>query len=130
MIPLKELTHRVIGLAMKVHTELGPGFLESVYQAALAYELRKAGIPFEKEKDMPVPYREIILPVGFRCDFLIDGRVIVESKAIAKLTGRDEAQLLNYLKASKLQVGLLINFHVMRLKDGGIKRMVNQFSEA
>ena len=124
---INQLTEKVIGLAIKVHRTLGPGFLESVYKAALAYELKLAGIPFEKEKEMPVPYGPITLEVGFRCDFLIEGQLIVECKAAKKLHPIDQAQTLNYLNCSKLQVGLLFNFHVMKLVDGGLKRIVNGF---
>lgn len=127
-ISINELTEKVIGLAIKVHKKLGPGFLESVYQAALAYELEKAGIPFEREKELPVIYEEVVIDVGFRCDFLIDERLIVESKSVKELHPIDQAQLLNYLKITKLQVGLLINFNVFVLKDE-IKRMVNYFRE-
>ncbi|MBC8182160.1 GxxExxY protein [candidate division KSB1 bacterium] len=123
---INELTGKIIGCAIKVHRKLGPGFLESVYQAVLAYELKKANIPYEKEKTLPVPYENIILEVGFRCDFLVDKKVIVECKTVKELTAFDQAQLLNYLKITKLQVGLLINFNVMILKDG-IKRMANDF---
>lgn len=123
---INELTEKVIGLAIKVHRKLGPGFLESVYQAALTYELQKAGIQFEKEKELPVYYEDIMLDVGFRCDFIIDGRLIIECKAVKELTEIDKAQLLNYLKLTNLQVGLLINFNVLILKNG-IKRLVNNF---
>ena len=126
---LNELTELVIGLAIKIHKRLGAGFLESVYQAALAYELQKAHIPFEKEKTLPVIYEDIKLDIGFRCDFLIDERLLVEYKAVNELTAIDEAQLLNYLKVTNLTVGLLINFNVVLLKDG-IKRMVNHFDES
>ena len=81
---INDLTEKIIGLAMKVHRKLGPGFLESVYQAALAYELTNAGIPFEKEKALPVEYENIKLEVGFRCDFFVDSRVIVECKAVKR----------------------------------------------
>ena len=124
---INQLTEKVIGLAIKVHRSLGPGFLESVYQAALAYEFQEHDIPFEREKDMPVPYGRITLPVGFRCDFLVAGQLIVECKAVKQLHPIDHAQTLNYLKISKLQVGLLFNFHVMKLVDGGLKRIVNEF---
>ena len=123
-----ELTEKIIGLAIKVHRTLGPGFLESVYQAALAYELEKANIPFEKEKTLPVPYEDILLEVGFRCDFLIDKRIIVECKSVKEVTPLDHAQLLNYLKITDLQLGLLINFNVQILKSG-IKRIVNNYSD-
>ena len=126
---INQLTEKVIGLAIKVHRTLGPGFLESVYKVALAYELKQAGISFEKEKDMSVPYGPIILGIGFRCDFLIEGQLIVECKAAKQLHPIDHAQTLNYLKCSKLEVGLLFNFHVMKLVDGGLKRIVNDFKE-
>jgi GxxExxY protein len=106
----------------------GPGFLESVYQAALAYELNKANIPFEKEKTLPVAYEDIFLEVGFRCDFLVDKRVIVECKSVKEVTPLDHAQLLNYLKITNLNVGLLINFNVRRLTDG-VQRIVNNYKE-
>ncbi len=125
-LTLNELTEKIIGAAIKVHRTLGPGFLESVYQAALAYELEKAGIPFEKEKILPVHYEDILLEVGFRCDILVDKRVIVECKSVKEFAPIDHAQLLNYLKISELQVGLLINFNVIKLTDG-IKRIVNDF---
>lgn len=126
---VNELTEIVIGLAIKVHKKLGPGLLESVYQAALAYELQKINIPFEKEKALPVHYEDIKLNIGFRCDFLIDNKVIVECKAVQHLTDIDQAQLLNYLKITNKHVGLLINFNVLRLKDG-LKRAVNNFDES
>ena len=125
---LNELTDKIIGAAIKVHRTLGPGFLESVYQAALAYELKKAYMPFEKEKTLPVPYEDILLEVGFRCDFLVDKRVIVECKSVKEVTPLDHAQLLNYLKITDLQLGLLINFNVQILKSG-IKRIVNNYSD-
>lgn len=121
---LNQLTEKIIGLAIKVHRILGPGFLESVYQAALAHELNKAGISFEKEKVLPVIYDGIKLDIGFRCDFLVENSVIVECKAVKDVTPIDKARLLNYLKICKLQIGLLINFNVLILKDG-ISRMIN-----
>ncbi|MBL0699318.1 MAG: GxxExxY protein [Desulfosarcina sp.] len=127
-ITLNELTEKIIGSAIKVHRTLGPGFLEAVYQAALAHELKKAKISFEKEKALPVVYGKIFLDVGFRCDFLIDKRVIIECKAVRDVTPLDHAQLLNYLKITKLQVGLLINFNV-RMLTSGIKRIVNKYNE-
>ncbi len=125
---INELTEKIIGLAIKVHRTLGPGFLESVYQAAFAYELEKADIPFEKEKTLPVPYEDILLEVGFRCDFLIDKRIIVECKSVKEVTPLDHAQLLNYLKITDLQLGLLINFNV-RMLTKGIKRIVNNYKD-
>ena len=123
---VNRLSEKVIGLAIKVHRTLGPGFLESVYQAALAYELDQARIPFEKEKAMPVHYGPVTLNVGFRCDFLVNGCLLLEIKATKKIMPIDHAQLLNYLKISRLHLGLILNFNVMVLKDGGIKRIVHQ----
>ncbi|HBE04335.1 MAG TPA: GxxExxY protein [Spirochaetia bacterium] len=121
---INEITEKIIGAAITVHKNLGPGFLESVYQAALAYEMSKNNLAYEKEKEMPVSYRDVILDIGFRCDFLVENKVIVECKAVKALAPVDEAQLLNYLMISSLHAGLLINFHVLKLKEG-IKRIVN-----
>ena len=125
---LNELNEKIIGAAIKVHRTLVPGFLESVSQAALAYELEKANIPFEKEKSLPVGYEGIFLEVGFRCDFLVDKRVIVECKSVKEVTPLDHAQLLNYLKITDLQLGFLINFNV-RILTSGIKRIANKYRE-
>ena len=125
---LDELTEIIIGLAIKIHRNLGPGLLESVYQAALAYELQKAGIPFEKEKELPVRYENILLDIGFRCDFLIDKRIIVECKATREITEIDQAQVLNYLKIADIRIGLLINFNEILLKDG-LKRLANKYND-
>lgn len=125
---LNEITDKIIGSAIKVHKKLGPGFLESVYQAALAYELKQLNIRFEKEKELPVKYEKINLDIGFRCDLLVENSVIVECKAVKELTQLDEAQLLNYLKITRLEVGLLINFNVINLVKG-LKRIVNNFKE-
>jgi GxxExxY protein len=125
---LDELTEIIIGLAIKIHRNLGPGLLESVYQAALAYELQKACIPFEKEKELPVHYENILLDIGFRCDFLIDKSVIVECKAIREITEIDQAQVINYLKIADIRIGLVINFNVVLLKDG-LKRFVNKYND-
>lgn len=123
-----DITEKIIGCAIKVHRTLGPGFLESVYQAALAYELTQSGLAYEKEKALPVKYGDIILEIGFRCDFFIENEVIVECKAVRELCPLDEAQLLNYLKICNKQVGLLINFNTLRVIDG-IKRIVNNYKE-
>lgn len=121
---INRLTEDIIGCAITVHRKLGPGFLESVYQAALSYELTKAGISFEREKVLGVKYEDIFLDVGFRCDFLVNDRVIVECKTVKALSEIDEAQMLNYLKITGITIGLIINFNVKVLKNG-IKRMIN-----
>lgn len=125
---IEALSNKIIGLAIKVHSRLGPGLLESVYQAALAYELQKANIPFEKEKALSVVYEDVVLEIGFRCDFLIDEQIIVECKAVRQITEIDHAQIINYLKISDKRMGLLVNFNVKRLKDG-LKRVVNNYRE-
>ncbi|MDO9516773.1 MAG: GxxExxY protein [Methanosarcinaceae archaeon] len=125
---INDLTEKVIGCAIKVHRNLGTGFLESVYQAALSYELSKLGISHEREKSLPVQYEEIALEVGFRCDFYIENCLIVECKAVKELSRMDEAQLLNYLKITNTQVGLLFNFNTLKLTDG-LKRIVNNYDK-
>ena len=105
----KDLTYAIIGAAIEVHRILGPGFLESVYEEALAHEFELRGIPYERQAKLAVRYKEIIAG-EFRADFLVDGKVVVELKAIKALTEGDEAQLLNYLKGTGYRVGLLLNF--------------------
>ncbi|MEQ8463412.1 MAG: GxxExxY protein [Coleofasciculus chthonoplastes F3-SA18-01] len=119
-----EVSGKVIGLAMKVHTALGPGLLESAYEACLRYELNKAGLNFEPQKPLPLVYEEIRLECGYRVDLLVENKVMVELKAVDALHPIHTAQLLTYLKLSHHKLGLLINFNVIHLKDG-IKRVVN-----
>ncbi|MEM3484487.1 MAG: GxxExxY protein [Candidatus Methanomethyliaceae archaeon] len=105
----KDLTYAIIGAAMEVHRILGPGFLESVYEEALAHEFDLRSIPYERQAKLAVRYKEIIAG-EFKADFLVDGKVVVELKAIKALTEGDEAQLLNYLKGTGYRAGLLLNF--------------------
>ena len=121
-----ELTGKIIGCAMKVHSALGPGLLESAYEACLEYELRRSGLRVERQKELPVMYEGVRVDCGYRIDLLVDGAVILELKAIDALAPIHEAQLLSYLKLSAVQVGLLMNFNVLHLRDG-IKRMVNKY---
>ena len=121
---LNDITGHIVDASMKVHTELGPGLLESAYEACLAYELTKRGLKVVSQLALPVKYDGVELDAGYRIDLLVEDRVIVELKAVEKTTPLHEAQLLSYLKLSNKKIGLLINFNVVRLKDG-IKRMAN-----
>ncbi|MBE2225093.1 MAG: GxxExxY protein [Anaerolineae bacterium] len=120
-----EITKEIIGAAIEVHRYLGPGLLESAYQICLAHEMMRRGIHFEREKPLPIMYKGIKLDEGYRLDFLVEGLVIVELKAVKKLDDIHLAQTLSYLKLAELRLGLLLNFNVIRLKEGGIKRVVN-----
>lgn len=124
---LNELSHQVIGLCIEVHRELGPGLLESAYEEALAYELTKAGLVFERQRDVPLHYKGIELSCDYRLDFVVERRLILELKAVAELLPIHQAQLLTYLKLERLQLGLLINFNVPILKDG-IRRVILDIS--
>lgn len=118
-----DLAHAVIGAAIAVHRALGPGLLESVYEECLACELDARSIPFERQKPVPVVYRERKLDAGYRLDFLIAGRIVLEIKAIEAVAPIHEAIMLTYLRLSGCRLGFLINFHVPVLKEG-IRRFV------
>ncbi len=125
---LNELTEKAIGAAMDVHAALGPGLLESAYEACLEFELKRRGLNVERQKALPIVYRDVELDGGYRLDLLVEGSVIVEVKAVAELAPIHEAQLLSYLRLSGCRVGLLVNFNVPRLKDG-ITRLVHNFPD-
>ena len=112
------LTERIIGLAIKVHREVGPGLLESVYERCLCFELREAVIPHCRQAALSISYRDIELDTAFRADILVADEVIVELKAVEQIAPIHEAQLLAYLRMSRYRVGLLMNFNMLRLKDG------------
>ena len=114
----------VVDSAMKVHSALGPGLLESAYHACLAHELRQRGVKVLTQVDLPVVYDGKRIDVGYRIDMLVEDSVVVELKTVKKVLRVHEAQLLSYLRLGGFRVGLLINFHVDRLKDG-IRRMIN-----
>jgi len=119
-----QLTELIIGAAMRVHTALGPGLLESAYEACLAYELTKSGLTVERQKKLPIVYGDLKLEEAYRIDLLVAGRVVVEIKAITRLEPIHEAQLLSYLRLSGHEVGLLLNFHFSHLREG-IRRVIN-----
>jgi len=119
-----ELSSIIIGEAIKVHQSLGPGLLESVYEECLSYKLIKTGLVIEKQKPIPLVFEEIKLECGFRCDILVHGKLIIEVKAVDALNDIHLAQVLTYLKLTNTKLGLLMNFNVLKLKDG-IKRVVN-----
>ena len=118
-----ELSNRVIGCAIEVHRELGPGLLESTYAQCLAHELRLKAIEFRLEHPLPVDYKGVHLDCGYRIDLLIEDSLIIELKSVDEIKGIHEAQLLTYMKLARVKTGLLINFNVTRLKEG-IKRFV------
>ncbi len=124
-----ELTQTVIGCAMKVHTALGPGLLESAYQECLCFELMRTGLFAEKEKPMPLIYSEVKLDCDYRVDIMVERRLVLEIKAVEAIHDVHLAQVLTYLKLADLRLGLILNFHVLHLRDG-IKRVVNRFDDS
>jgi GxxExxY protein len=126
---LNRLTEAIIGAAITVHRELGPGLLESAYDACLAYELLVRGLLVEREKTLPLLYRGQTIDCGYRLDLLVDSLVVVEVKSVERFERVHAAQLLSYLRLSGCRVGLLINFNVKWLVEDGIKRVVNGFPE-
>lgn len=119
-----DLTREIIGAAITVHEALGPGLLESAYQACMCRELSLRNVPFRSEVDLPVDYRGCRLDCGYRIDFVVANRVIVELKSVERFSAVHESQLLTYLRLSKMRVGLLINFNVAVLRKGVIRRVL------
>jgi GxxExxY protein len=126
---LDSITRRIIGAAIEVHRRLGPGLLESAYEACLAYELRELGFRIEQQKPLPIIYKDVRLDCGYRLDLVVDDSVVVEIKAVEQLAPIHDSQPLSYLRLSEKRVGLLINFHVRVLKNG-LKRIVNEFPDS
>ncbi|MBZ5521940.1 MAG: GxxExxY protein [Acidobacteriia bacterium] len=120
---INTVTHGIIGAAMKVHSALGPGLLESAYEACLMHELRKAGFEVKSQVELPVIYDGVHIDLGYRLDLLVNDSVVVELKCVEKISPVHEAQIISYLKLSGKRVGLIINFHVRHLKDG-IRRFI------
>jgi GxxExxY protein len=126
MLPSRDsdpLTEKIIGFAIEVHRQLGPGLLESAYEECLCYELRQSGLAFQRQVPLPVVYKTIRLDCGYRIDVVVQEQVILELKTVERFMPVHEAQLLTYLKLSGLRTGLLLNFNSSVLKDG-IRRMV------
>jgi len=126
---LNALTHQIIGAAIAVHHELGPGMLENAYEACLQYELIDRGFVVERQKALPLVYRGQVIECGYRIDLLVQQLVIVEVKAIERFARVHQAQLRSYLRQSNCKVGLLINFNVKWLTEDGIERVVNGFPD-
>lgn len=125
---LKKLTETIIGAAIAVHRELGPGLLESAYEACLEYELMEKGLTVERQKELPVLYKNVQVDCGYRIDLLVEREVILELKSVEHLERIHEAQVISYLKLTKLHIGLLINFNVLQLVQG-LKRFVRELPE-
>jgi GxxExxY protein len=123
------LTEEIIGAALEVHRELGPGLLENAYQTCLAVELLYRGFSLERQKALPVVYKDQRVDCGYRLDLVVEGLVIVEIKAIERLERVHSVQLLSYLRFAKCPVGLLFNFHAGFLTRDGLKRVVNNLPE-
>jgi GxxExxY protein len=124
----KELSHAIIGAAVEIHRTLGPGLLETVYEECLARELTLRTIPFERQKPIPLVYKDLKLECGYRLDFLVRNRIVVEIKSIETIAPIHEAVMLTYLRLSESPLGLLINFNVPILKDG-VRRFVWRYQE-
>ncbi len=118
MKSINELSYKIIGCAYEVHKNLGPGLLESTYESCLCYELAKQGIKFEKQKELSINYKDIVLSNGYRIDILVEDTIVIELKSVEALLPIHTAQLMTYLKLSKHSLGLLINFNVTNLQAG------------
>lgn len=123
-----ELSRKVIGCAIEVHRNLGPGLLESAYQRCLAHEMYLAGVGFTAEVELPLCYKGVNLDCGYRMDFLVEDFLVVEVKAVNVIAGIHQAQLLTYMKLAEAPLGLLLNFNVKLLKDGIRKCAISDFS--
>ena len=119
-----ELSEKIIGCAIQIHKSLGPGLLESAYLECLYFELKEIGLKVEKQKPLPLIYKDVKLDVGYRLDLLVEDKVIIELKSVEALNEVHIAQVITYLKLSGCKLGLLMNFNVLRLVDG-LKRLVN-----
>ena len=122
--PHNALTGKIIGAAIEVYRTLGPGLLESAYEACLVFELQEKGLNIERQKPLPLVYKNVKLDSGYRLDLIVETKVVVEVKSMTEIAAVHKAQLLSYLRLANLQIGLLINFNVKMLKQG-IHRIIN-----
>ncbi len=120
-----EISEKIIGCAIEVHKSLGPGLLESAYLECLFFELQNLGLRVEKQKPLPLIYKDVKLDVGYRLDLIVENKIIIEIKSVESLNDIHTAQVLTYLKLSGCKLGLLMNFNVLRLIDG-IRRLANK----
>lgn len=120
-----ELSYKIIGIALELHRNIGPGLLESAYENAFAYDLLEAGFDVKQQVVMPFEYKEVKMDVGYRIDMIVENKIIIEVKSVADIAPVHSAQLLTYLRLSNLKLGLLINFNTKLLKEG-IHRVVNR----
>ena len=121
---IEKVFKNILDCSFKVHTALGPGLLESAYEECLFYELKQSGLSVQKQKALPLVYKEVKLDAGYRIDLLVENKVIIEIKSVETLADIHLTQILTYLKLSECKLGLLVNFNVKHLKDG-IKRVIN-----
>jgi len=121
---INQITEKIIGCSIEVHKQLGPGLLESAYEECLYYELKSIGLNVKKQLALPLIYKDIKLDAGYRIDLLVENKVIVEIKSVDALAEIHKAQLMTYLKLADIKVGLLLNFNVVRLKDGIVRWII------
>ncbi|MBN2807666.1 MAG: GxxExxY protein [Prolixibacteraceae bacterium] len=121
---INQVTERIIGAAIEVHQQLGPGLLESAYEECLYYELNNQGLLVKKQLALPLIYKEVKLDAGYRIDLMVENKVIVEIKAVDAIAEIHKAQLMTYMKLANIRIGLLINFNVKRLKDGIVRWII------
>lgn len=129
MNEIDQIAKQIVDAAYRIHSKMGPGLLESAYEACMAYELAKRGFKVERQKPQPVVYDELEIEVGYRLDILVDDKVIIELKAVEQLAPIHQAQLMTYLRLSGKTLGFLINFNVPLIKQG-IRRIANDFQES
>ena len=121
---INQITEKIIGCAIEVHKQLGPGLLESAYEECLFYEIINSGLNVKKQLTLPLVYKEIKLDAGYRIDLIVENQVIVEIKSVDALAEIHKAQLMTYMKLANIKLGLLINFNVLRLKDGIVRWII------